>query len=92
MGLRPMLYAVETGPDRCGGSGCMQGADAHRHPAIWWLALPVLRVVAVGIPRPSRLALPVPSWSAMPRRSAPWFANIDRQMYFLRDGDGTVPW
>ncbi len=82
MGLRPMLYAVETGPDRCGAGECARVQMLIGTPMIWWLALPVLAWAL---------------WSFLGRRDwrygaalcgylaafAPWFANIDRQMYFF---------
>lgn len=82
MGLRPMLYAIQTGPDRCGDGECSRVQMLIGTPAIWWFALPVL---AWSL------------WSFVGRRDwrygaalvgygaafAPWFANIDRQMYFF---------
>jgi len=82
MGLRPMLYAVETGPDRCGGSGCMRVQMLIGTPAIWWLALPVLAwsLWAFLGRRDWRYGAVLVGYAAA---FAPWFANIDRQMYFF---------
>ncbi|MFI6043975.1 dolichyl-phosphate-mannose--protein mannosyltransferase [Nocardia sp. NPDC051321] len=84
MGLRPMLYhftdpAQTTG---CGQSSCVRAIMLVGTPAIWWLAFP-----AVG------WAL----WQTVTRRDwrylavlagyaagwLPWFAVLDRQMYYF---------
>ncbi|WP_405168180.1 dolichyl-phosphate-mannose--protein mannosyltransferase [Nocardia sp. NBC_01499] len=81
MGLRPMLYHFSE-PTGCGRSRCVRAIMLLGTPAIWWLALP-----AVG------WAL----WQSVTRRDwrclavltgyaagwLPWFAVLDRQMYYF---------
>ena len=82
MGLRPMLYAVETGPDRCGADECARVQMLIGTPAIWWAALPVLAwaVWSFAGRRDWRYGVVLVAYGAA---FAPWFANIDRQMYFF---------
>ncbi|WP_433665290.1 dolichyl-phosphate-mannose--protein mannosyltransferase [Nocardia sp. CA-128927] len=84
MGLRPMLYHFpEPGQTTgCGQSACVRAIMLIGTPALWWLALP-----AVG------WAL----WQSVTRRDwrylavlagyaagwLPWFAVLDRQMYYF---------
>jgi dolichyl-phosphate-mannose-protein mannosyltransferase len=84
MGLRPMLYFYEAGPEvtGCGESECVSATMLIGTPAMWWLSLPVL---GWGL------------WRAVFRSDwrygavlvgylaglLPWFLNIDRQMYFF---------
>lgn len=82
MALRPMLYAISYGPDQCGGGDCIRAQMLIGTPALWWLALPMLAWAL---------------WRAIFRRDwryqavlaaylagiLPWFAEIDRQMYFF---------
>ncbi|MFC9893713.1 dolichyl-phosphate-mannose--protein mannosyltransferase [Nocardia sp. NPDC127579] len=84
MGLRPMLYHYPD-PDTatgCGFSPCVKAVMLLGTPAIWWLAFPVLawaawRSIARRDWRYSAVLLAyLAAW-------LPWFASIDRQMYFF---------
>jgi dolichyl-phosphate-mannose--protein O-mannosyl transferase len=82
MSLRPMLYAIENGPDQCGSGECVRAQMLIGSPAMWWLAVPMLLWVL---------------WRLATRRDwahgavlvgylagiLPWFTSIDRQMYFF---------
>ncbi|WP_415032822.1 dolichyl-phosphate-mannose--protein mannosyltransferase [Gordonia sp. (in: high G+C Gram-positive bacteria)] len=82
MGLRPMLYAVEQGPDKCGKGDCARVQMLIGTPAIWWLALPILAWALWSFAgrRDWRYGAALVGYFAA---FAPWFANIDRQMYFF---------
>ncbi|TLW91755.1 phospholipid carrier-dependent glycosyltransferase [Saccharomonospora piscinae] len=84
MGLRPMLYYYESGDGvtGCGESECVSATMLIGTPAMWWLALPVLawglwRAVFRGDWRYG--AVLVGYLAGL----LPWFANLDRQMYFF---------
>lgn len=84
MGLRPMLYYYESGEGAggCGASECVRATMLVGTPAMWWLALPML---AWGIWRwvfraDWRYAAVLTAYLA---GLLPWFANLDRQMYFF---------
>nr|WP_051198626.1 phospholipid carrier-dependent glycosyltransferase [Gordonia shandongensis] len=82
MSLRPMLYAIDYGPDQCGGSDCVRAQMLIGTPALWWLALPMVvwglwRLVSR---RDWRWAAVLVAYAA---GIVPWFAEIDRQMYFF---------
>jgi len=84
LGLRPMLYHYASGEQvvGCGGPTCVSAVMLIGTPALWW---PALGVLGFSI------------WRAVTRfdwRYAgllvgygagilPWFANIERQMYFF---------
>jgi dolichyl-phosphate-mannose-protein mannosyltransferase len=84
MGLRPMLYYYASGDQvtGCGGPDCVSAVMLVGTPALWW---PALGVLAFAL------------WRAVTRFDwrwtgvlvgyaagvLPWFANIDRQMYFF---------
>jgi Dolichyl-phosphate-mannose--protein O-mannosyl transferase len=84
MGLRPMLYHYQSGPEiiGCGSDDCISAVMLIGTPALWW---PALAVLGFGL------------WRAVTRRDwrwsavlvgygagvLPWFVNIDRQMYFF---------
>ena len=84
MGLRPMLYYYASGEQvtGCGGRDCVSAVMLIGTPALWWPALPVLGFAL---------------WRAVTRFDwrygavlvgygagiLPWFANMDRQMYFF---------
>ncbi|WP_435590698.1 dolichyl-phosphate-mannose--protein mannosyltransferase [Nocardia sp. bgisy118] len=84
MGLRPMLYyfpdpGTATG---CGDAPCVKAIVLIGTPAVWWLAFPVLlwaawRSVAH---RDWRYATVLMCYLAA---WLPWFASLDRQMYFF---------
>ncbi|NDK89305.1 phospholipid carrier-dependent glycosyltransferase [Gordonia desulfuricans] len=82
MSLRPMLYAIENGPDQCGGGDCVRAQMLIGSPAMWWLALPVLLwgLWSWLVRRDWRYAAVVTAYAA---GFLPWFAEIDRQMYFF---------
>ena len=84
MGLRPMLYYISSGEqvDGCGATECVSAVMLLGTPALWWAAYPVLayalwRTVAR---RDWRFAAVLVGYGA---GVLPWFANIDRQMYFF---------
>ncbi|WP_020670287.1 dolichyl-phosphate-mannose--protein mannosyltransferase [Amycolatopsis nigrescens] len=84
MGLRPMLYYIETGEAAtgCGGQQCVRATMLVGTPAMWWLALPML---GWGIWRwifrsDWRYAAVMVGYLA---GLLPWFLNLDRQMYFF---------
>ena len=83
MSLRPVLYAIDQqNVPGCGSESCVKAEMLVGTPAMWWLAVPVLGYL---------------SWRALVRRDwryatvltgycagwLPWFADIDRQMYFF---------
>jgi len=83
MSLRPVLYALDQqNVPGCGDQSCVKALMLVGTPAMWWLAVPVLIYAA---------------WRAFVRRDwryvavlvgycaawLPWFADIDRQMYFF---------
>ncbi len=84
MGLRPMLYYYAEGPQvtGCGAPSCVSAVMLLGTPALWW-------------PAPAVLAFAL--WRTVTRFDwrygavlvgygagiLPWFANIDRQMYFF---------
>lgn len=84
MGLRPMLYYYGSSDEAfgCGENDCVGATMLIGTPAMWWFALPVLGWAV---------------WRAMFRADwrygtvlvgylaglLPWFANLDRQMYFF---------
>ncbi len=82
MSLRPMLYAIENGPDQCGGGDCVRAQMLIGSPALWWFAVPMLAwgVWRWVVRRDWRYAVVVTAYAA---GFLPWFADIDRQMYFF---------
>ena len=82
MSLRPMLYALENGPDQCGGGQCVRAQMLIGSPAMWWLAIPMLLwgLWAFLIRRDWRYAAVIVGYGA---GFLPWFAELDRQMYFF---------
>lgn len=84
MGLRPILYHYESGEHvtGCGQQECVEATMLVGTPAMWWLALPLLAWAL---------------WRALFRIDwrygfvlvgylagfLPWFANLERQMYFF---------
>lgn len=82
MGLRPMLYAIDYGPDQCGGGDCIRAQMLIGTPALWWLALPMLawglwRIIGR---RDWRYAAVLVAYGTS---FLPWFLEIDRQMYYF---------
>ncbi|GAB2669129.1 phospholipid carrier-dependent glycosyltransferase [Gordonia jinhuaensis] len=82
MGLRPMLYAVSNGPDMCGGQECVRIQMLIGSPAMWWVSLPMLLWGTWRwlVHRDWRYAVVLTGYAAS---FLPWFANLDRQMYFF---------
>ncbi len=84
MGLRPMLYYLASG-DRvqgCGEASCVSAVLLVGTPALWW---PSLGVLALALWRTLtrfdwRYAAVLLGYAA---GILPWFANIDRQMYYF---------
>jgi dolichyl-phosphate-mannose-protein mannosyltransferase len=84
MGLRPMLYhyASGEGVTGCGGPSCVSAVMLIGTPALWW---PALGVLGFAIWRAAtrfdwRYGAILVGYGA---GILPWFANIDRQMYFF---------
>lgn len=83
MSLRPLLYAIEDkNIPGCGANSCVRAVLLVGTPAIWWLAVPVLlwATWATVVRRDWRYAAALVGYCA---GWLPWFANIDRQMYFF---------
>lgn len=82
MSLRPMLYAIENGPDQCGAGECVRAQMLIGSPAMWWLALPMLLwgLWSWIVRRDWRYAAVLTGYLA---GLLPWFADLDRQMYFF---------
>ncbi|WP_373290056.1 dolichyl-phosphate-mannose--protein mannosyltransferase [Longimycelium tulufanense] len=85
MGLRPMLYYLEQGggaPGCDGRSDCLGAVMLIGTPALYWVSLPMLgwalwRAIARTDWRYT--AVLVGYFAGF----LPWFANLDRQMYFF---------
>jgi dolichyl-phosphate-mannose--protein O-mannosyl transferase len=83
MSLRPVLYAFEqNGGPGCGGQGCVKAVLLVGTPAMWFLAVPVLAWACwrAFVKRDWRYAVVLAGYAA---GYLPWFADIDRQMYFF---------
>ncbi|PWW54934.1 dolichyl-phosphate-mannose--protein mannosyltransferase [Actinokineospora spheciospongiae] len=82
MGLRPMLYYYEGGLTGCGEARCVAATMLVGTPALWWLSFPLLGWSlwrALGRFDWRYAAVLVGYLAGL----LPWFANIDRQMYFF---------
>ncbi|MBB3602156.1 dolichyl-phosphate-mannose--protein O-mannosyl transferase [Mycolicibacterium sp. BK556] len=83
MSLRPVLYAIDNqNVPGCGAASCVKAVMLVGTPAMWWLAVPVL-VYALWrafVRRDWRYAVVLTGYCA---GFLPWFADIDRQMYFF---------
>jgi dolichyl-phosphate-mannose-protein mannosyltransferase len=83
MSLRPVLYAIDQeNVPGCGVQSCVKAVMLVGTPAMWWLAVPVL-VYALWrsvFRRDWRYAVVLVGYVA---GWLPWFAEIDRQMYFF---------
>ncbi|WP_219416256.1 dolichyl-phosphate-mannose--protein mannosyltransferase [Pseudonocardia nigra] len=84
MGLRPMLYYYASGEHvtGCGAASCVSAVMLVGTPALWW---PAIGVLAFALWRTLagfdwRYAAVLVGYGA---GILPWFANIDRQMYFF---------
>nr|WP_237774506.1 phospholipid carrier-dependent glycosyltransferase [Actinosynnema sp. ALI-1.44] len=82
MGLRPMLYFLDTAATGCGEPKCVRATMLIGTPAMWWLALPMLAwALWRSVFRLDwRYAAVLVAYLA---GLLPWFLNVDRQMYFF---------
>ncbi|WP_108925612.1 dolichyl-phosphate-mannose--protein mannosyltransferase [Mycobacterium montefiorense] len=83
MSLRPVLYAIDQqNVSGCGAQSCVKAEMLVGTPAMWWLAVPVLLYALWRsvIRRDWRYAVVLVGYCA---GWLPWFADIDRQMYFF---------
>ncbi|KAA0024319.1 phospholipid carrier-dependent glycosyltransferase [Antrihabitans cavernicola] len=84
MGLRPMLYYFADGDKikGCGSGNCVKAVMLVGTPAIWWLAFPVLgwALWRAFVRRDWRYAVVLTAYGAA---FLPWFATLDRQMYYF---------
>ena len=83
MSLRPVLYAIDnTDVPGCGAASCVKAVMLVGTPVIWWVAVPVLLYATwrTLVRRDWRYAVVLVGYCA---GWLPWFANIDRQMYFF---------
>lgn len=83
MSLRPVLYAIDNNDvPGCGASSCVKAVMLVGTPTLWWLAVPVLGYASwrMFVRRDWRYAVALVGYCA---GWLPWFANIDRQMYFF---------
>jgi dolichyl-phosphate-mannose--protein O-mannosyl transferase len=83
MSLRPVLYAIDNqNVPGCGSASCVKAVMLVGTPAMWWLAVPVLGYALwrTFVRRDWRYAVALTGYGA---GFLPWFADIDRQMYFF---------
>lgn len=83
MSLRPVLYAIdEQNIPGCGAQSCVKAVMLVGTPAMWWLAVPVIlwALWRTAVKRDWRYAAVLVGYCA---GWLPWFADIDRQMYFF---------
>jgi dolichyl-phosphate-mannose--protein O-mannosyl transferase len=83
MSLRPVLYAIDQHDvPGCGAQSCVKAVLLVGTPAMWWLAVPVLGYAAwrTLVRHDWRYAAALVGYCA---GWLPWFAGIDRQMYFF---------
>ena len=83
MSLRPVLYAIDQqNVPGCGAQSCVKAEMLVGTPAMWWLAVPVLVYTTwrMLVRRDWRYAV---VWVGYCAGWLPWFADIDRQMYFF---------
>lgn len=84
MGLRPLLYYYVDGDNvsGCRAESCVKAIMLVGIPAMWWLALPMLAwlVWMAVIRRDWRHASVLVAYCA---GILPWFASLDRQMYYF---------
>ena len=83
MSLRPVLYAIDNqNVPGCGAQSCVKAVMLVGTPAMWFISVPVL-AWACGGGRQAGTGVTARSWWAMAPGFLPWFADIDRQMYFF---------
>ncbi|GFG66999.1 putative dolichyl-phosphate-mannose--protein mannosyltransferase [Mycobacterium kubicae] len=83
MSLRPVLYAIDqNNVSGCGAQSCVKAEMLVGTPAMWWIAVPVLiyALWRAFVRRDWRYAVVLVGYCA---GWLPWFAEIDRQMYFF---------
>ena len=83
MSLRPVLYAIDNQDvPGCGAQSCVKAVMLVGTPAMWFIAVPILgwAVWRTFVKRDWRYAVVLTGYSA---GFLPWFADIDRQMYFF---------
>ncbi|TQR84115.1 phospholipid carrier-dependent glycosyltransferase [Mycobacterium hodleri] len=83
MSLRPVLYAIDQdGVAGCGAQSCVKAVMLVGTPAMWFIAVPILVWAAWKsfVKRDWRYAVALTGYCA---GFLPWFADIDRQMYFF---------
>ena len=83
MSLRPVLYAIDNqNVPGCGAASCVKAVMLVGTPAMWWVSVPVLFYAAwrTFVRRDWRYAVVLVGYCA---GWLPWFADIDRQMYFF---------
>ncbi|GFG70591.1 dolichyl-phosphate-mannose--protein mannosyltransferase [Mycolicibacter senuensis] len=83
MSLRPVLYAIDQHDvPGCGAQSCVKAVMLVGTPAMWWLAVPVLGYALwrALVRHDWRYAAALVGYCA---GWLPWFADIDRQMYFF---------
>ena len=83
MSLRPVLYAIDQeNVAGCGAQSCVKAVMLVGTPAMWFIAVPVLAwaVWRSFVKRDWRYAVALVGYCA---GFLPWFADIDRQMYFF---------
>ncbi|OBJ51937.1 dolichyl-phosphate-mannose--protein mannosyltransferase [Mycobacterium sp. 1423905.2] len=83
MSLRPVLYAIDqNNVSGCGAQSCVKAEMLVGTPAMWWISVPVLIYAAwrAFVRRDWRYAVVLVGYCA---GWLPWFAEIDRQMYFF---------
>ena len=83
MSLRPVLYAIDNqNVPGCGAQSCVKAVMLVGTPAMWFIAVPVLAwaVWRAFVKRDWRYAAILVGYGA---GFLPWFADIDRQMYFF---------
>ncbi|AQT81482.1 dolichyl-phosphate-mannose--protein mannosyltransferase [Mycolicibacterium litorale] len=83
MSLRPVLYAIDNqNVPGCGAASCVKAVMMVGTPAMWWVAVPVLvyTMWRAFVRRDWRYAVVLTGYGA---GFLPWFADIDRQMYFF---------
>jgi dolichyl-phosphate-mannose--protein O-mannosyl transferase len=83
MSLRPVLYAIDNHDvPGCGAQSCVKAVMLAGTPAMWFVAVPVLgwALWRAVIRRDWRYAVVLVGYAA---GFVPWFAEIDRQMYFF---------
>lgn len=84
MGLRPMLYYFAEGDNvqGCSAGSCVKAIMLIGTPAMWWLAVPMLLwcMWMMFVRRDWRFAVVLTGYGAA---YLPWFATLDRQMYYF---------